>query len=489
MTVTEVVGQVAAQCGIHDTAVFSFAGDTYAFLFLAYKPQCEGPLMVDNYYPAYQRVRHARLALQGALEAQYTTKEIAYGYKGLAVLSGKAYTLRNRLTAIDEFGSWFVMEAVCVEGVHAPLAAIPSELEPRFAEALSQRDNPLYGEAWYRLSLARMHPLCDGCDRCVRACPQGALSDLEGMERCFRSLQNNGYIEDPVVARRMGQRVLGCHTCQLACPVNFAPTVAAEVDGEALFKAAIEGKHALQPFADCLGTNYLRPARLASLCLNALTNAGDNRFRAQAIAARDKLKDERVDKAVDRYLLATPDVEREVKYMLDEQAFFTFGALAEEGPNEVVIQENHYFDTGDYARARIRKSPFIYDCVLTLKRRVSNDTLHEYSARVAYEDYHQCLKEGLTPRFVHRYLGLQLPATAPYEGVLTTTRTRWVHDGLTYELDASEYLGKVDFEIECEVTNDADWAKAEQFILSVAPTAHLGKSKYARFREAKKGSE
>ncbi len=479
MDLQALVEQVCKVYGVQDNAVFSFAGDTYALLYLAYSPQQEGKIMVDNYYPAYQKVRRARMALQNALPADVELREVAHSYKGLAVLSGKALALRNSLTALDHAGSWFVMEVVCLRGVYAPEVTPPATMDARLQAALTNPDDTAYAEAWYRLCMMRMHPACQGCDRCQKACPEGAIGEVFLREKCLRNLQKQGYIADNGEAKRMGQRVLGCHTCQMVCPVNAVPAVPAEVDGAALLQAAVEGKKALEPYADSLGSNYLRPAKLVALCLNALGNAGDGRWRDLALQARRKYADERVQKAVDRYLAQTPEVEREVKYMLSKTDYDRFAALADTCGGSTTTQSNHYFDAGDYARARIRQKGEAY--TLTLKRRIDSQSLEEHNATITRQEAETCVSNGLTVDFVHRYLGLTMPQDARYLGVLCTERTAFVYDGLRYELDRSAYLGTVDYEMECEVSTDADWQKAEAFIVAFAPSASLGKGKQARF--------
>ena len=480
MQLTDVVREVAVRHAIGDWTVFAFGGDTYVFLFLPYSPQSECKMMVDNYYPAYQRVRRARLDLSASL-TEWTEKPIAYGYKGLTVLAGATRFLRNSLVAHPRYGSWFVMEGVAVEGVWADEVRLPDNFNYAMRD-LVDMDSFHHQAAWHALCASRFHAMCEGCDRCHRACPNDAIGKSFSPEKCLRSLQSEGYVQDALLARRMGQRILGCHTCQLVCPVNHAPTVPAEVDGERLFEAALEGKRALMPYADCLGNNYLRPAKLVALGLNALGNAGDARYREQAVQARERFDDDRVRLAVDRYLAATPEVEREVKRMLSYEDYRTFARLAAAMGGRTATQINHYFYVGDFGRARIRQKGDDY--TLTIKRRRDAESHFEHNAPLSAEVAEECLRTGLTPELVHRYLGFELSETAPYEGHLVTVRTTWRQEGLILELDDNTYLGHRDYEIECEVGSDAEWRAAEAFVQSHAPSATLGKGKQTRFEEA-----
>lgn len=70
---------------------------------------------------------------------------------------------------------------------------------------------------------------CDGCDRCRRSCPAGAIDGAAGRvdsRRCLSCLtiEHRGPFEAPV---RLGNRLYGCDTCQDVCPHNANPPVTA----------------------------------------------------------------------------------------------------------------------------------------------------------------------------------------------------------------------------------------------------------------------
>jgi len=82
-------------------------------------------------------------------------------------------------------------------------------------------------DARYCVSTAGM---CIGCDRCVRACPTGALR-ADGRfdaSRCISYLttEHKDAIE-PELAARIGDRLFGCDECVLACPYRHAATACA----------------------------------------------------------------------------------------------------------------------------------------------------------------------------------------------------------------------------------------------------------------------
>ena len=103
----------------------------------------------------------------------------------LAVLAGLGSVGRNGCLIVPGLGSYVLLaEIVC-----------NLELVP---------DSPQAGP-------------CDGCGKCVSACPTGALTGdgLVDARRCisYWTLEDAGEVPD-FVAQRMGARVLGCDACQ-----------------------------------------------------------------------------------------------------------------------------------------------------------------------------------------------------------------------------------------------------------------------------------
>jgi len=64
---------------------------------------------------------------------------------------------------------------------------------------------------------------CGGCDRCMRACPTGALPEPYRIEprRCisYLTIEHKGDIAPELMAK-MGNRIYGCDDCLAVCPWN-----------------------------------------------------------------------------------------------------------------------------------------------------------------------------------------------------------------------------------------------------------------------------
>ncbi len=72
-------------------------------------------------------------------------------------------------------------------------------------------------------SLASGRKSCLGCEKCIEACPTGALSPhILDKNLCLSALsQSRGFIPIPL-REAMGDRLYGCDTCQDVCPHNQA---------------------------------------------------------------------------------------------------------------------------------------------------------------------------------------------------------------------------------------------------------------------------
>lgn len=76
-----------------------------------------------------------------------------------------------------------------------------------------------------KLSSEPLNRSCDGCGKCIHACPTGAIRENGfDRERCVRYWMLNGTVPPPSIADAMGNRLLGCDYCQACCPLNEGVT-------------------------------------------------------------------------------------------------------------------------------------------------------------------------------------------------------------------------------------------------------------------------
>ena len=115
--------------------------------------------------------------------------------KTLAAQAGLGFQGRNTLLINPQLGSFIFLGGVLLELTLPP-------------------DTP---------DIRRCPP---GCDRCIKACPQGALSPPGVLDarRCtsYLTIEHNGPIPEDR-APGIGENVFGCDICQEVCPFNAHP--------------------------------------------------------------------------------------------------------------------------------------------------------------------------------------------------------------------------------------------------------------------------
>jgi len=406
---------------------------------------------------------------------------VTYPYKGIALLSGRVKRLVNSLTAHPQYGSFFVMEMLRYEGVQAPAFPLlaPFAEAGVDVEAFLDPAHERHEEAIAKADPLITHEGCKECGLCVGACPMKAIEPHAfWADKCLRAWQGKGELPREI-ALANANRVLGCHTCQVVCPLNVGvPRVPARVDGQALWEGVKSGAKGLEPFADLLGRNYLRPVKLGVLMLGALAAQRDDRAKE---AAKMWLEhpDGRLRSAAKEYLErmgVKPQLEREVKRLLSEDAYLRLA-----GRGEAVKQVNHYFANDRYS-LRIRHR--LEEWELTLKLHAGKDKSdgnYEYNAPLTEEQALSFIQQGIDRTSALTLLGQDLLADLDYLGCMTTWRTVFWEEGLRFELDKSEYLGATDYEIECEVDSEEQWDLAVKWTQDNLGQGEQSPGKYRRF--------
>lgn len=153
---------------------------------------------------------------------------------------------RNTLSYLEGEGSRF----------HAKLFAVDAPLPPTV-----------------HLAAEAHHRHCDGCTRCMEACPTGAITpDGFAVERCLRYWMLTGKPVPEDMRAPMGNRLIGCDTCQRCCPHN-PPATGDAGQPVPLLRLLTEPKAMAAELRDVIGANLTLPNRLlAQACLLAGTS-------------------------------------------------------------------------------------------------------------------------------------------------------------------------------------------------------------------------
>ena len=112
---------------------------------------------------------------------------------------------------------------------------------------------------------------CGDCRRCMDLCPTGAI-DAAGFhrERCLRNWQMAGQSVPEELRAHMGNRLIGCDTCQCRCPHNPAPEAPSEQGTPPLEELLEDTKAACETLKPMIGANLaIRNRALAQTLLLA----------------------------------------------------------------------------------------------------------------------------------------------------------------------------------------------------------------------------
>jgi epoxyqueuosine reductase len=149
----------------------------------------------DYHYAHRDRMRLLRTRLRALAPAMRSYSCVDAGAameKAWAERAGIGFIGKNGLVINRRFGSWFTLSLMVLDC------------------AVDTYDHP--------------HPcLCGSCDKCLVACPTGALP-LPGVvdaRRClsYHTVENHEAVPSDVAAQ-FGNRVFGCDACQAICPFN-----------------------------------------------------------------------------------------------------------------------------------------------------------------------------------------------------------------------------------------------------------------------------
>ena len=148
----------------------------------------------------------------GAVKLCCDTVPIADKY--WAARAGLGFIGRHTLLVTPRWGTW------------VNLGEIVTTMEVVVKEELGMRNEELCVAAANSSFLTPHSSFCDGCGRCVRACPNGAIAPdgppMIDVRRCIAYYTTHNPRPIPPDLDTRGY-TLGCDLCQLACPHNHRP--------------------------------------------------------------------------------------------------------------------------------------------------------------------------------------------------------------------------------------------------------------------------
>ena len=146
-------------------------------------------------------------------------------------------------------------------------------------------------------------------------------------------------------------------------------------------------------------------------------------------------------------------IEQELKLQLTKTQYLTLLSKAQNVKYK--MQYNHYFYYDGMPMDRMVRIRHIGDNFqLTYKFRKSSANgvmvAQEYNATVDKDFLTNAINDGISQQAVLDALNIQLSSPLRYIGCLSTMRATFTLFDCAIELDLNEYLGEVDFEVECE---------------------------------------
>lgn len=177
-------------------------------------------------------------------------------------------------------------------------------------------------------------------------------------------------------------------------------------------------------------------------------------------------------------------IERELKMSLDQEKYEELLAVSNVQPQ---LQVNYYFYCADMpseVMLRIRhvggKYLFCYKKLLCRENGVN--ICDERETYIDEEFANNLLTKGVTPAHLKQLVDIETRSTYTCAGNLQTYRAKFLLDKWLIELDKNEYLGTVDYELECECGSDELLGKLKDYLFynyALIFTPSLSKS--ARF--------
>lgn len=160
-------------------------------------------------------------------------------------------------------------------------------------------------------------------------------------------------------------------------------------------------------------------------------------------------------------------IERELKMSLDKTEYET---LLEVGSTEPQRQVNYYFTADDMppnvmTRIRLKngKYEFCYKKLLSYDSGVNE--CDERECELDAQTAKSLLENGVASADFKSLADVEMSSVCKCAGCLTTYRAKFALDKWLIELDKNDYLGTVDYELECECSSLELLGKLKDYLM------------------------
>ncbi len=184
------------------------------------------------------------------------------------------------------------------------------------------------------------------------------------------------------------------------------------------------------------------------------------------------------------------NLEQEIKIQLDEREYNILANLTDKQPQ---LQVNNYFtmknfDENVMVRVREKNGVFLLCCKQRLQQTQGITVCDERECEISADFAKSLFSRGLKAHEINDMLKTNFEEDMQYVGKMETYRTAFQLEEWNLELDKSQYLGKCDFELECESPNIQQLYKLENYLSYVyGIVIRYSVSKSQRFFEALNG--
>lgn len=133
--------------------------------------------------------------------------------RALAIKAGLGFLGKNGLVISKKYGSWFNIGVLLTDIACSWDKKLKNEHHQKQPQYTIESHSPTYD--------SYVNTCPPNCNKCINACPSGALSDTTGIlaAKCISYLTQKDDLT-PQESENLGQHLYGCDICQDICPKN-----------------------------------------------------------------------------------------------------------------------------------------------------------------------------------------------------------------------------------------------------------------------------